>query len=381
MTEVVSVRFKNKGKVYYFDPSGLDISAGDSVIVQTAKGLEFAECSRGNHHVEETSVVLPIRPVVRIATDADKKRAAENKKKEAEAFVICQEKIIKHEMDMKLVDVEYNFEGNKILFFFTSDGRVDFRDLVKDLASVFKMRIELRQIGVRDEARMIGGLGICGKPFCCAQFLDEFQPVSIKMAKVQGLSLNPAKISGTCGRLMCCLKYEQEAYEGLVKKAPKVDAFVDTNLGKGSVISVNLLRGQAKVRLEDQMDTSLKTFDFDELEVLGGKAKRAEYIAAQAEKKEEAARQNLKPKMEHRHKQESKRGEARQKTEIRARKGDKGSSGAAGKAASEETKQTRKPDSRRRHRRGRGKGKKTDPSKKTDPQKTENKTVSKPKSE
>lgn len=378
MTEVVSVRFKNKGKVYYFDPAGLDISTGDSVIVETAKGLEFAECSRGNHQVEETTVVPPLRPVVRIATEADQKRALENKKKEAEAFAICQEKIIKHEMEMKLVDVEYNFEGNKILFFFTSDGRVDFRDLVKDLASVFKTRIELRQIGVRDEARMIGGLGICGKPFCCAQFLDEFQPVSIKMAKVQGLSLNPTKISGTCGRLMCCLKYEQEAYEDLVKKAPKVDAFVDTNLGKGSVISVNLLRGQAKVRLEDQLDASLKTFGFDELEVLGGKAKRAEYIAARIEKKEEEARTNVKAKMEYRAKQESRqRGETRHKSEIeiKAHKSDKGSAETEDKAASEETKQTRKPDSRHRHRRGRGKGKKMDSPK------TESKTANKPKTE
>ncbi len=289
MTEVVSVRFKNKGKVYFFDPAGLTVSTGDNIIVETAKGVEYACCTYGNHYVEDNAVIPPLRPVVRIATPADDKMAEDNKQKESEAFAICQEKILKHGMDMKLVDVEYNFDGNKILFFFTSDGRVDFRDLVKDLASVFKARIELRQIGVRDEARMLGGLGICGRPFCCAQFLDEFQPVSIKMAKVQGLSLNPTKISGTCGRLMCCLKYEQCAYEDLVKNAPKVDAFVESPGGKGSVVSVNLLRGNASVRLESQQDTSLKTYSFDELEVLGGKGRREEYIAAKAEGRLEEA--------------------------------------------------------------------------------------------
>lgn len=285
MFEVVSVRFKNKGKIYFFDPAGLTVPTGVSVIVETSKGLEYAECTYGNHSVEDTAIIPPLRPVIRIATQEDNKRADENKAKESEAFSFCQKKIEEHHLDMKLVDVEFSFEGSKILFFFTSDGRVDFRELVKDLASVFKTRIELRQIGVRDEARMLGGLGICGKPFCCSQFLDEFHPVSIKMAKTQGLSLNPVKISGTCGRLMCCLKYEENAYEDLVKKAPKIDAFVETPSGKGSVISVNLLRGNAKVRLEEGLDTTLKTFTFDELDVLGGKARRAEYIAARAEGK------------------------------------------------------------------------------------------------
>ncbi len=289
MIEVISVRFKNKGKVYFFDPAGLAVPSGEQVIVETSKGLEYAECTYGNHFVEETAIIPPLRPVIRIATADDHKRAAENKAREAEAFDFCQKKIAQHGLDMKLVDVEFSFEGSKILFFFTSDGRVDFRELVKDLAAVFKTRIELRQIGVRDEARMLGGLGICGKPFCCSQFLDEFHPVSIKMAKMQGLSLNPVKISGTCGRLMCCLKYEETAYEDLVKKAPKVDAFVDTPSGKGSVISVNLIRGNAKVRLEDGLDTTLKTFAFDELDVLGGKARRAEYIAAKAEGRLEEA--------------------------------------------------------------------------------------------
>lgn len=286
MVEVVSVRFKSKGKVYSFDPAGISISKGDFVVVETAKGLEFAECAQGNHTVEDAAVIPPLRPVIRLATDEDVRRAEANRKKEAEAFSICREKIEQHGLDMKLVDVEYNFEGNKVLFFFTSDGRVDFRELVKDLASIFKTRIELRQIGIRDEARMLGGLGICGRPFCCAQFLDDFQPVSIKMAKTQGLSLNPTKISGTCGRLMCCLKYEQDAYEDLVKNVPKVDAFVDTPAGKGSVLDVNILRGTARVRLEEASDnTTIKTFPVEELEILGGKAKRAEYLALKAEGK------------------------------------------------------------------------------------------------
>ena len=283
MTEVVSVKFKSKGKTYFFDPAGNKVEKGQHVIVETMKGLEYAECVWGNHDVDDSAVIPPLRPVVRIATDEDNKKAAENKDKEAEAFEICRKKIEKHGLDMKLVDVEYSFDGNKILFSFTSDGRVDFRELVKDLASTFRMRIELRQIGVRDEARMLGGLGICGRPFCCAQFLDDFQPVSIKMAKTQGLSLNPTKISGTCGRLMCCLKYEQEAYEDLVKNMPKVDAFVDTPEGKGMVSDVNLLRGKIRVKLENHSELTIHTFDPDEITVLGGKAQRAEYLAAVAE--------------------------------------------------------------------------------------------------
>lgn len=283
MTEVVSVKFKSKGKTYFFDPAGNKVEKGEHVIVETMKGLEYAECVWGNHDVDDSAVIPPLRPVVRIATDEDNKKAAENKVKETEAFEICRKKIEKHGLDMKLVDVEYSFDGNKILFSFTSDGRVDFRELVKDLASTFRMRIELRQIGVRDEARMLGGLGICGRPFCCAQFLDDFQPVSIKMAKTQGLSLNPTKISGTCGRLMCCLKYEQEAYEDLVKNMPKTDAFVDTPEGKGMVSDVNLLRGKIRVKLENHPELTIHTFDPDEITVLGGKAQRAEYLAAVAE--------------------------------------------------------------------------------------------------
>jgi len=289
LTEIVSVRFNEFGKSYFFDPSGIDIPQGEMVVVETAKGLEYGECVRSNHQVEDDTVIQPLRPVVRIATDADNKSAEAGKEKEKEAFDYCQKKINDFGLEMKLVSVEYGFEGNKILFFFTSDGRVDFRELVKDLAGMFRARIELRQIGVRDEAKMLGGLGVCGKQFCCSQFLTEFHPVSIKMAKTQGLSLNPSKISGACGRLMCCLKYEEVAYEDLVKKAPKIGAFVETPFGKGSVINVNILRGNAKVRLEDGYDTTLKAFTFEELDILGGKGRRAEYITAKAEGRLEEA--------------------------------------------------------------------------------------------
>lgn len=277
MIDVVSIKFKNRGKCYFFDPNGLDIKTGDTVIVETSKGLEIADCSRGNHPVEETAVVQPLRPVVRIATRDDLRVAEINKQREKEAFQICQKKIAEHGLDMKLVDVECNFEGNKTMFFFTSDGRVDFRELVKDLAGIFRNRIELRQIGVRDEAKMIGGLGICGRPYCCNQFLDEFQPVSTKMAKVQSLSLNPAKISGSCGRLMCCLRYEQEAYEDLVKKVPKQGAFVETKDGYGTAVQVNLLRQTVKVKLDNDTDDTLRLFKANELaSVPGGRPKDGE---------------------------------------------------------------------------------------------------------
>lgn len=287
--EVVSVRFSDKGKIYFFDPNGQAIEKGTNVVVETSKGLEYGECVYGNHNVDENTVVQPLRPVVRISTIADDERAASNKQRNIEAFEKCQEKIEQFNLPMKLVSAEHSFDGSKILFFFTSEGRVDFRELVRELASLFRTRIELRQIGVRDEAKMLGGLGVCGKQFCCSQFLRDFHPVSIKMAKTQGLSLNPVKISGTCGRLMCCLKYEEEAYQDLIVKAPKNDSFVETPAGKGTVVSVNLLRGIAKVRLEEGGDTTLKSFSFDELDVLGGKARRAEYQAAKAEGRLEEA--------------------------------------------------------------------------------------------
>ena len=274
MTEIIGVRFKSGGKQYYFDPQGQQVAEGQGVIIETSRGLEYGECTQGNTMVEDEAVVQPLRPLVRLATEKDLDTVAKNREKEARAFSICQEKIAAHGLDMKLVDVEYNFEGNKILFFFTSEGRVDFRALVKDLAGVFHARIELRQIGVRDEAKMLGGLGICGRPFCCAGFLDEFQPVSIKMAKTQNLSLNPTKISGTCGRLMCCLKYEQNVYEDAAKRMPKAESFVQTPDGPGNVKSVDLLRETVKVSL-DSAPEPLKCYHNCEVCVLrNGKGSR-----------------------------------------------------------------------------------------------------------
>ena len=276
MVEIIGVRFKSGGKQYYFDPAGLEVQPGQGVIVETSRGLEYGECAQGNTQVEEETVVQPLRPLVRIATEEDEKTVEKNREKEAKAFQICQEKIAAHGLEMKLVEAEYSFEGNKVLFFFTAEGRVDFRALVKDLASTIHARIELRQIGVRDEAKMLGGLGICGRPFCCSQFLDGFLPVSIKMAKTQNLSLNPTKISGTCGRLMCCLKYEQEAYEDLVKHTPKQESFVETPDGAGTVSSVNLLRQQVQVRLDSAPDTPKCYHNCEICVVRNGKGKRPE---------------------------------------------------------------------------------------------------------
>ena len=273
---VVSIQFKKGGKEYYFDPGTQQVNKGDEVIIDTAKGPEYGFCSQGNHPVSPDKVVPPLRPVIRVATEQDKRIRAEYKAKEQTAFDTCQEKILEHQLDMKLVSAEYSFDGSKILFYFTSDGRVDFRDLVKDLASVFRTRIELRQIGVRDEAKMLGGLGICGRPFCCKQFLDDFQPVSIKMAKTQNLSLNPTKISGTCGRLMCCLKYEQDAYESLIKSSPKVESIVNTWDGKGTVTETSLLKQTVKVRL-DSDPSSIKTYSNCDICVLrSGKGKKTD---------------------------------------------------------------------------------------------------------
>ncbi|MDE7219951.1 MAG: stage 0 sporulation family protein, partial [Oscillospiraceae bacterium] len=274
MAEVISVRFRGGSKNYYFDPRGLRVEPNTYVVVETAQGMEYARCVEGNHEVPDQTVVQPLRPVVRIATENDHRSAAYNRKREKEAFGICEQKIAAHGLEMKLVSVECSFEGNKIIFFFTADGRVDFRELVKDLASVFRARIELRQIGVRDEAKMLGGLGICGRPLCCSQFLDEFIPVSIKMAKTQSLSLNPTKISGTCGRLMCCLKYEQAAYEDAAKRMPKNDSFVDTPDGIGNVSSVDLLQEQVQVRLDSAPETP-KRYKAGEIRVLrSGKGSR-----------------------------------------------------------------------------------------------------------
>lgn len=276
MTEIIGVRFKSGGKQYYFDPKGVQVEPGQGVIAETARGLEYGECVQGNTMVEDEEVIQPLRPMVRLATPRDLEIVAGRAEKEARALRICEQKIAEHGLDMKLVKAEYSFEGNKILFFFTSDGRVDFRALVKDLAGVFHARIELRQIGVRDEAKLLGGLGICGKPFCCATFLDDFQPVSIKMAKTQNLSLNPTKISGTCGRLMCCLKYEQDAYEDAVKRMPKNESFVETPDGVGTISQVNLLRETVKVRLDDQPESPKCYRNCEICVVRSGKGKRPE---------------------------------------------------------------------------------------------------------
>ena len=255
MTNVISVRFRGGCKTYYFDPRELTVQDGDDVIVETNQGLEFVHCTQGNHPVADSMVVQPLRPVLRLATENDRRTAQLCRQKEKDAFRICQKKIAEHKLEMKLVRVECNFDSSKILFFFTADGRVDFRELVKDLASVFRARIELRQIGVRDEAKMLGGLGICGRPFCFSQFMEDFVPVSIKMAKTQSLSLNPTKISGTCGRLMCCLKYEQAAYEEALKRLPKNDSFVQTPDGPGNVSDVNVLKETVHVRLDEKPDS------------------------------------------------------------------------------------------------------------------------------
>ena len=272
--QVVDIQFRPGQKVYFFDPAGITCRPGDHVIIDTARGPEYGYCVSGNHTISTKDVVAPLRPVIRLATEQDEKKAQENQKTEKKAYEVCMQKIQEQQLDMQLVSAECSFDGTKILFFFTADERVDFRELVKSLAGVFHTRIELRQIGVRDKAKMVGGLGICGRPFCCASFLDDFQPVSIKMAKTQNLSLNPTKISGTCGRLMCCLKYEQEAYEDLLRTAPKAESFVDTPDGRGTVVDVDLLRQRVKVKMEDQPEV-IGTYQNTEIAVLrNGKAKK-----------------------------------------------------------------------------------------------------------
>ena len=260
MITVIGVRFRTAGKIYYFDPENVSYKQGDHVIVETARGIEYGEVVSGNKEIGDTEVIHPLKKVTRLATPEDDQKVKENKVKEKEAFFLCKQKIIKHGLNMKLIDVEYTFDNNKILFYFTSDERVDFRELVKDLASIFRTRIELRQIGVRDETKMCGGIGICGRNLCCNQFLSDFQPVSIKMAKDQSLSLNPIKISGICGRLMCCLKYEQDCYVEIRDRLPEVGDMVITPEGKGEVLSVNVLREQVRV--------AVKKKDKDEKEAL-----------------------------------------------------------------------------------------------------------------
>ena len=267
MTRIIGVRFKPTGKVYYFDPQGIEVNRGDYVIVETSRGIEYGQVMYGIKEVEDSVVTKPLKGVLRIATQEDTRKYNENKEKEKQAYKICMDKISEHGLDMKLVEVEYTFDGSKVLFYFTSDGRVDFRDLVKDLASVFKTRIELRQIGVRDESKVLGSIGVCGRNLCCSEFLGEFVPVSIKMAKEQGLSLNPTKISGACGRLMCCLKYEQDTYEELNRITPSVGTIVDTPDGKGTIAYVSLLKGKVSVKLETGDETTLREFDVNDVSV------------------------------------------------------------------------------------------------------------------
>ena len=268
MTEVIGVRFKDVGKIYYFDPNSVPLKIGDYVIVETARGVECGQVAMANKQLEDTEILFPLKKMIRKATEKDLECLKQNKEKEKKAFKICEEKILQHNLDMKLVDVEYTLDNNKILFYFTADGRVDFRALVKDLASVFRTRIELRQIGVRDEAKMLGGIGVCGRPFCCSSFLGEFQPVSIKMAKEQGLSLSPVKISGTCGRLMCCLKYEQDAYSDLLRKTPKVGAIVNTPDGKGTVEEQNLITGVLKVSLDKSENAAPSAYTVKQVKII-----------------------------------------------------------------------------------------------------------------
>ena len=285
MTKIVGIRFRTAGKIYYFDPADFDLDMAMHVIVETARGIEMGTVLIPPKEVDDDKVVSPLKPVIRVATDEDEKTVERNKEKEKEAFAICKEKIIKHGLEMKLVDAEYTFDGNKLLFYFTADGRIDFRELVKDLAAVFRTRIELRQIGVRDETKMMGGIGICGRPLCCHSYMADFVPVSIKMAKEQNLSLNPTKISGVCGRLMCCLKYEHEAYAELQKVTPRQGSVVDTPEGRGKVISTQMLRGTCKVQLDDSPEHSLTEFQCTQCCMVKGACRNRQNAAAMAEER------------------------------------------------------------------------------------------------
>ncbi|WP_066889766.1 stage 0 sporulation family protein [Clostridium nigeriense] len=270
MIKVIGVRFKKAGKIYYFDPSGLEIKKGDFVVVETARGIEFGECVIGIKEIPESDIVAPLKSVIRVAQEDDINKHKENKVKEKDALDICLKKIEEHGLNMKLIDVEYTFDNNKVIFYFTADGRVDFRELVKDLATIFKTRIELRQIGVRDEAKMLGGLGPCGRPLCCSTFLGDFASVSIKMAKEQNLSLNPTKISGICGRLMCCLNYEQSTYEDIRKRLPKIGSIVKMGDFKGEVISNNTVKENVKVKYRRGDEEVVEEFKIDDIELIEG---------------------------------------------------------------------------------------------------------------
>lgn len=270
MIKVVGVRFKKAGKIYYFNPNEIEIKKDDNVIVETARGIEFGECVIGPKEIDESEIVAPLKSVLRVADVDDIARHEDNKSREKHAFEVCFDKITEHKLNMKLIDVEYTFDNNKVIFYFTADGRVDFRELVKDLATIFKTRIELRQIGVRDEAKMIGGLGPCGRSLCCSTFLGDFASVSIKMAKEQNLSLNPTKISGICGRLMCCLNYEQNTYEDIRKRLPKIGSVVETELGRGEVISNSVVKEKVKVKLFRGEEDFVEEFKIENVKLISG---------------------------------------------------------------------------------------------------------------
>ena len=290
MKVVTGVRFKRPGKIYYFDPSDLNIQDGMYVIADTALGEEYGEVVIARKEVNDDEVVEPLKKIIRIATDKDKKSYKEYKDKESEALKICEEKVKKHELDMKLIDVEYKFDGSKLLFYFTAEGRIDFRELVKDLASVFRTRIELRQIGVRDEVKRCGGIGMCGRQLCCSCFLGNFETVSIKMAKEQNISLNPSKISGCCGRLMCCLKYEQNVYDEKLKRLPGVGAIVETEDGTGEVVSVETLKEVIRVKFEEDDETFYKKYDLKDIKIIKDVRKEDDEITADSEEELEELR-------------------------------------------------------------------------------------------
>ncbi len=281
MANIIGVRFKKPGKIYFFDPDGIEIEQGKHVIVETAMGKEYGEVAIANRIIPDDKLVKPLKKIIRVATNKDRKQHEENKEKEKEALKICEKKVKEHGLDMKLTDVEYKFDRSKLLFFFKADGRIDFRDLVKDLASIFKTRIELRQIGVRDEVRSLGGNGMCGRELCCCSFLGNFEAVSIKMAKEQNISLNPAKISGNCGRLMCCLKYEQEVYEEKLKRLPKVGAIVKTEDGEGEVCGVETLKEIIKVKFHDGEDTFFKKYNSKDIKIIKNVEKDDDKIEAE----------------------------------------------------------------------------------------------------
>ena len=291
MIKVVGIRFKPAGKIYYFDPKNIKLNCGDCAIVETTRGIEFGEVAISEKMIEDDEIVSPLREVMRAATEEDVKIHNENVEKAKEAFLSCVEKIKKHNLDMKLIDVEYTFDRNKVLFYFISDSRIDFRELVKELAATFKTRIELRQVGIRDQAKIVGGLGICGRALCCASCMGDFQPVSIKMAKEQGLTLNPTKISGTCGRLMCCLKYEQDAYEAAMKIVPAVGSYVETPEGKGAVVANSMLRETVQVKIGDDENTDIKTFRADEVKIC--KRRKVEKQDDTASKDEDDTEENV----------------------------------------------------------------------------------------